>query len=269
MASALRFAANVSMLFTDAPFLARLERAARAGFTAVECQFPYDVAPQVLKHELDAHGLTLVLHNLPPGNWDAGERGIACHPDRRDEFRAAVQRGLEYATALGCPRVNCLAGLAPAGVDLAQAHDTLAGNLAYAAEQASAAGVTLLLEPINTGDMPGYLVSTAAAARTVMRAVNSPHLRLQFDAYHAQVMDGDAVATLSANLEAIGHVQVADAPGRHEPGTGTIDFPALFALLDEAHYSGWIGCEYRPAGRTEDGLQWMRHAGHGRRVATN
>jgi len=269
MPPALRFAANVSMLFTDAPFLARLGRAARAGFRAVECQFPYDVAAQVLKQELDTRGLALVLHNLPPGNWDAGERGIACHPDRRDEFRAGVQRAIDYATTLGCPRVNCLAGLAPTGASLAHARDTLVENLSYAAAQAGAAGIQLLLEPINTGDMPGYLVSTAAEARRVMRDVGSDHLRLQFDCYHAQVMDGDAVGTLAANIDVVGHIQVADAPGRHEPGSGTIDFPALFALLARANYSGWVGCEYWPVGRTEDGLPWMRHAGHGRWAATN
>lgn len=253
-----RLAANLSMLFTDVPFLDRFARAARAGFAAVECQFPYEHPPAELRARLEAHGLSLVLHNLPPGDWAAGERGIACHPSRVAEFEAGVQQSIEYATVLGCGQLNCLAGLVPRDVGSERARATLVRNLGYAAEQTKAAGIRLLLEPINTRDMPGYLVTRTRDARAIMHDVGSENLFLQFDCYHMQIMDGDLARALEANLDTIAHIQVADPPARTEPGTGDIDFPAIFDLLDRLDYRGWIGCEYTPVGRTEDGLGWAR-----------
>jgi hydroxypyruvate isomerase len=254
----LRVAANISMLFTDAPFLDRVERAARAGFEAVECQFPYEVSAGELRLRLDDHGLALVLHNLPPGDWTRGERGIACHPDRIDEFESGVQLAIEYASALGCRQLNCLAGLRPEGIATDTARATLVRNLTYAAERAEAAGIRLLLEPINTRDMPGYLVSRTADALGIIREAGTDNLFLQYDCYHMEIMEGDLVHTIEVNLDAIGHIQVADPPHRGEPGTGVIDFPSIFRLLDRLGYNRWIGAEYVPLGRTEDGLGWMR-----------
>jgi hydroxypyruvate isomerase len=244
------------MLFTEVPFLERFGRAARAGFQAVECQFPYEATPEQIRAELDAHHLSMVLHNLPAGDWAAGERGIACHPDRVDEFRAGVGRAITYARALGVPNINCLAGIAPAGVPLGLARQTLVDNLRFAAAQLQAVGIALLIEPINTYDIPGFFISTTAQALALMDEVGSDNLYVQYDLYHMQRMEGELAGTLQRHLGRIGHVQIADNPGRHEPGTGEINYPFVFAHLDRIGYDGWVGCEYKPATTTEAGLGW-------------
>lgn len=253
-----KFAANLTMLFTEAPFLERFALAARAGFDAVEFLLPYDFEVGQIRRALDDNGLRVVLHNLPSGDWAGGDRGIACLPGRVDEFRAGVPRAVEYATALGCPRLNCLAGLLPAGVSPEQARATLVENLRFAAPRLEAAGIELLLEPVNTRDVPGFLVSRTADGLAVLDEAGVGNVRLQYDVYHAQVMEGNLLPTLEANLARIGHVQVADNPGRHEPGTGEINYPFLFAALDRMGYAGWIGLEYKPATTAAAGLDWMR-----------
>ena len=252
-----RFAANLTMLFTEVPFLERFAAAAEAGFHGVEFLFPYEFEKRRIADALSAHGLQLVLHNLPAGDWGAGERGIACHPGRTAEFRAGVPWAIEYATTLGCPRVNCLAGIAPPGVTADQARRTLIENLRFAAAELQAAGIELLLEPVNTRDVPGFLVSRTRQALDIMDEVGSANLKLQFDIYHTQVMEGDLTPTIEAQLGRIGHVQVADNPGRHEPGTGEINYPYLFRRLDDLGYAGWIGCEYKPHAATTAGLDWL------------
>jgi len=253
-----RFAANLTMLFNEVPFLDRFERAARAGFQAVEFLFPYAFPAAEIKARLDAHGLQLVLHNLPAGDWDAGERGIACQPDRAAEFRAGVGRAVEYATALGVPRLNCLAGKAPAGVDEAVLRRTFVDNLRFAADALKGAGLDLLIEPINTFDIPGFYLNRTAQAVALLDEVGAANAFVQYDIYHAQRMEGELAATIEKHLPRIGHIQLADNPGRHEPGTGEIHYPFLFAHLDRLGYKGWIGCEYKPATTTEAGLGWRQ-----------
>ena len=253
-----RFAANLSMLFTEHPFLDRFEQAALAGFTAVEFLFPYAHTAEEIRQRLTAHGLTLVLHNLPAGDWDAGERGIACLPDRVSEFRAGVHQAIGYATALGVPRLNCLAGKAPAGVAAALLRQTFVDNLRYAAAALGDAGLSLLIEPINTFDIPGFYLSGTAQAVAILDDVGAANAFVQYDIYHAQRMEGELAATMEKLLPRIGHVQLADNPGRHEPGTGEINYPFLFAHLDRVGYSGWIGCEYKPAASTTAGLGWRQ-----------
>jgi hydroxypyruvate isomerase len=251
-----RFAANLTMLFNEVPFLDRFERAARAGFEAVEFLFPYAFAPEEIKARLDGNRLKLVLHNLPAGDWDAGERGIACHPDRVAEFRDGVSRAVEYARALGVGQLNCLAGKAPAGVAEEVLRKTLVDNLAYAAAALRAEGLRLLVEPINTFDIPGFYLTRTAQAMAILADVGADNAYLQYDIYHAQRMEGELAGNLQRHLPRIGHVQLADNPGRNEPGTGEINYPFLFALLDRIGYAGWIGCEYKPATTTEAGLGW-------------
>ena len=251
-----KFAANLTMMFNELPFLERFDAAAAAGFGAVEFLFPYDYPAQALRERLDGNGLQLVLHNLPAGDWGAGERGIACDPARVSEFRQGVDRAIEYAQALGCPRVNCLAGIVAEewhGI----ARRTLIENLRHAAQQLHTAGITLLLEPVNTRDIPGFFVNRSRQALEIIDAVGADNLLLQFDLYHAQVMEGDLTHTLETQFSRIGHLQLADNPGRHEPGTGEINYPYLFRRLDELGYQGWIGCEYKPQTTTTAGLDWF------------
>ncbi len=255
-----KFAANLSMLFTEEDFLDRFKAAAEAGFKGVEYLFPYDYSAVELKARLDEHGLTQVLHNLPAGDWGAGERGIACHPDRVEEFRAGVEQAIDYATVLGCKQVNCLAGIRPQGVSLEQARRTLVENLRYAAEKLEAAGTLLLAEPINTRDIPGFFLNRTEQALAIFDEVGSPNLKLQYDIYHMQIMEGDLAPTIEKHLARIAHVQLADNPGRHEPGTGEIHYPFLFAYLDRLGYDGWIGCEYKPKTTTREGLGWLDQA---------
>lgn len=253
-----RLAANLTMLFNEVPFLDRFAAAANAGFKGVEYLFPYEHDKHAIKQQLDQHGLTQVLHNLPAGNWSAGERGIACHPNRHAEFEAGVEKAISYATTLGCSQVNCLAGIKPEGVDETTARDALVHNLRYAAPRLFAAGIKLLIEPINTRDIPGFFLNRTRQALEIINVVGSPNVYLQYDIYHMQVMEGDLAKTIERHLPKIAHMQLADPPGRNEPGTGEINFPFLLALVDRLGYAGWIGCEYKPAGRTEDGLGWAR-----------
>ena len=253
-----RLAANLTMLFGEVDFLERFEAAAAAGFTAVEYLFPYAYEPQALKAKLRDHELEQVLHNLPAGRWADGERGIACLPDRVDEFKNGVAQAIKYATALDCDRVNCLAGILPASVDAAAARETLVRNLRYAAPLLESAGITLLIEPINTRDIPGFFLSGTTQAIEIIDAVGSDNLQLQYDIYHMQIMEGDVAQAIERHLARIGHIQLADVPGRHEPGTGAIDFPSLFAHIDRVGYDGWIGCEYVPKAGTVPGLGWVK-----------
>ena len=255
-----RFAANLTMLFTEAPFLDRFERAARAGFKAVEFLFPYAYPAAELKRRLVDYQLELILHNLPAGDWDAGERGIGCHPDRGAEFRDGVARAIEYATTLGAPQVNCLAGKAPPGISDELLRSTFIDNLRYAAAALKKAGIRLLIEPINTFDIPGFYLNRTAQALAIIDAVGSDNLFVQYDIYHAQRMEGELIATLQKQLARIGHIQLADNPGRNEPGTGEIAYDRVFAALDRMGYAGWIGCEYKPATSTEAGLAWLTQA---------
>ncbi len=254
-----RFAANLTLLFNEVAFLDRFALAAQAGFQAVEFLFPYDHAAQVIRQQLDTHGLRLVLHNMPPGDWDAGECGIACHPDRVDEFRDGVATAICYAKVLGTGQLNCLAGKAPAGVEDCVLRKTLIANLQFAAHACKQADLRLLLEPINTFDIPGFYVSRTDQALSLLDAVGADNIFLQYDIYHAQRMEGELAATISRYLPRIGHIQLADNPGRHEPGTGEINFPYLFEHLDRVGYTGWIGCEYKPATTTSAGLGWVQN----------
>jgi hydroxypyruvate isomerase len=253
-----KFAANLSMLFTEVPFLDRFERAAKAGFDAVEFLFPYAFAAADIRQRLDAHGLKLVLHNLPPGDWDAGERGIACLPDRVDEFRDGVAQGIAYGTALGVPQLNCLAGKAPIGAAEATLRATLVANLKYAAAELKKANLRLLIEPINSYDIPGFYLNRTAQALAILDEVGASNAFVQYDIYHAQRMEGELAATMQKHLARIGHMQLADNPGRNEPGSGEINYAFLFAHLDRIGYDGWIGCEYKPATTTEAGLGWRQ-----------
>lgn len=257
-----QYAANLSMLFTERPFMDRFEAAAKAGFTAVEFLFPYAYAAADIRQRLDTHGLKLVLHNLPAGDWDAGERGIACHPDRVQEFRSGVELAIGYAQALGVGQLNCLAGKAPAGVPDALLHSTLVDNLRFAAQALKAAGLRLLMEPINTFDIPGFLVNRTSQALAILDEVGADNAFVQYDIYHAQRMEGELAATMQKHLHRIGHIQLADNPGRNEPGTGEINYPFLMGHLDRIGYSGWVGCEYKPAATTEAGLGWRERMGH-------
>jgi hydroxypyruvate isomerase len=251
-----RLAANLSMLFTELPFLDRFAAAAAAGFRGVEYMFPYEHDPQVLVERLRAAGLEQVLHNLPAGDWARGDRGIACDPGRVGEFQDSVGRALTYARALRCSRLNCLAGKVPDGVPVDRAQATLVDNLRFAARAVAESGIALLLEAVNTKDVPGFLVSTTRQALAILDAVGAHNLRYQYDIYHMQRMEGELAETLRAHLARIGHVQVADNPGRHEPGTGEINYEFLLPLLDRLGYDGWVGCEYKPLTTTAAGLGW-------------
>ena len=255
-----QFAANLTMLFNEHPFLDRFEAAAKAGFDAVEFLFPYAFPTAEIKARLEGNGLKLVLHNLPAGDWDAGERGLACLPDRVDEFRAGVARAIEVGTALGVPQLNCLAGKAPMGASDATLRQTFVANLRFAAAELQRAGLKLLVEPINTYDIPGFYLSRTAQALGILDEVGSDNLFVQYDIYHAQRMEGELVATLAKHIARIGHVQLADNPGRNEPGTGEINYDFVFAQLDAIGYRGHIGCEYKPATTTEAGLGWLARA---------
>ncbi|MGV7207732.1 hydroxypyruvate isomerase [Oxalobacteraceae bacterium A2-2] len=256
-----KLAANLTMLFTELPFLDRFAAAAEAGFTAVEFLFPYPYEARELAERLQAHKLELVLHNLPAGNWDAGERGIACHPDRVDEFRAGVQTAISYAKQLGVTQLNCLVGIVPPGVSQDAAHRTVVANLGFAAAALKEHGIRLLIEPINTYDIPGFFLSRTSQAVRIIEETGSDNLFIQYDIYHMQRMEGELSNTIKANLPLIKHVQLADNPGRNEPGTGEINYRFLFAQLDAFGYDGYVGCEYKPRTTTRDGLGWRAEHG--------
>lgn len=252
-----KFSANLSMLFTELPFLERLDAAALAGFKGVEYLFPYSMRIEELSERLRANGLTQVLFNLPAGDWESGERGIACHPDRIGEFQDGVGKAIQYANGTACTKVNCLAGKAPAGVAAEKLHRTLVENLRFADENLSAAGIFLLVEPINTYDIPGFFLNRSAAAIAVLNEVGSDTAKLQYDIYHMQRMEGELAQTIERLLPRIGHIQIADNPGRNEPGTGEINYSYLLNHIDRLGYDGWIGCEYKPLSTTGAGLGWL------------
>ena len=251
-----KFAANLSMLFTEAPFLDRFALAREAGFDAVEFLFPYAYEAEQISERLRRHKLQLVLHNLPPGDWAGGDRGMACDPRRMDEFRDSVRLGLEYATELQVPQVHCMAGKLPPGLSADRARETLIENLRYTADQFAPHGINVVIEPINSYDIPGYYLNYSQQALDIIGECARDNLFLQYDIYHMQRMEGELSNTIRANLTMISHMQLADTPGRHEPGTGEINYRHLFALIDELGYDGWIGCEYNPRSSTMDGLGW-------------
>jgi 2-dehydrotetronate isomerase len=255
-----RFAANLTMMFNEVPFPERFQRAAEAGFEAVEFLFPYEHTPTEVGGWLAAAGLQNVLFNLPPGDWAKGERGLAALPGREDEFRAGVAKALDYAASLGTKRLHAMAGLVPDGADRAACQRTYIENLRHAAEAVGRHGLTLVIEPINTRDIPGFFLNTQAEAREVIEAVGAPNLKIQMDFYHAQIVEGDLAMTLRKNFDLVGHTQIAGVPDRHEPDEGEVNYPYLFGLLDQLGYEGWVGCEYRPRGKTEDGLGWLKAA---------
>jgi hydroxypyruvate isomerase len=253
-----KFAANLTMLFNETPFLDRFSRAKLGGFTAVEFLFPYAFNANEIQSQLDSNALTLVLHNLPAGDWEAGERGIACHPDRVDEFKDGVSRAIEYAQILGVSQLNCLAGIAPEGLDPQLLRNTFIGNLQYAATELKKANLKLLIEPINTFDIPSFFLTSTKQAIDILDEVGADNAYLQYDIYHAQRMEGELSITIQKHLHRIAHIQLADNPGRNEPGTGEINYAYLFKLLDRIGYQGWIGCEYKPLTTTEAGLGWIK-----------
>ena len=255
----MNFAANLSMLYPEHGFLDRFGAAAADGFRGVEYVSPYDVEAEAIAAQLRRHGLTQVLFNSPAGDWAAGERGIACHPGRRDEFAAGIESALAYGQALNCNQVHVMAGIVPAGVDQLEADAVLVSNLRHAAERLGQHGIKALLEPINQVDMPGFAVSTTDHAERLMAAVAHDNLWLQYDFYHMEMVQTPLLETFERLLPRIAHVQIADVPGRHEPGTGRMDYPAIFAGLERLGYTGWIGAEYRPSGNTRAGLGWMGH----------
>lgn len=253
-----KFSANLSMLFPERPFLERFGAVAAAGFGAVEYVQPYEYPAEQIAELLHKHKLVQCLFNMPPGNWSAGERGIACHPDRVGEFQDGVAKVIHYAKALGCPKVNCLAGVKPAHVSDVQAMDVLAGNLRFAAAELKNAGVLLVVEPINFYDMPGFFLNTSAQGIAAIDAAGNDNIKLQYDIYHMQRMEGELAETLTRLMPRIGHIQMAGNPKRTEPDRGEINYPFLLALIDRLGYTGWIGAEYKPTGRTEDGLDWLK-----------
>ena len=254
----LKFSANLTMLFNEVDFLARFERAASAGFKGVEYLFPYEWDKDELKARLDKHGLEQVLHNLPAGDWAGGERGIACLPGREGEFQEGVGLAIEYAKALRCSRLNCLVGLTPKNVSPEKVRRMLVDNLHLAAAALGKEGIRLLVEPLNDQDIPGFCLVHTRDALQLFGEVNHPNLWLQYDIYHMQIMEGNLAKIILDNLAYIAHIQLADNPGRHEPGTGEINFSNLFRFIDEAGYEGWLGCEYKPSAVTEDGLEWVK-----------
>ncbi len=251
-----RFAANLSMMFNELPFMDRFAAAAKAGFKGVEFLFPYEHPAAEIRKRLNDNGLTLALFNMPPGNWGKGERGLASLPGRQGEFRDGVKQALDYAGALGGKLVHCMAGIVPSGVPQVTAASLYAANLAWAAEHAMAAGVKLVIEPINHRDMPGYFLNTQAQGAAVVEAIGRDRLGLQFDVYHVQTTEGDITKRMEQYLPVIAHMQIADVPARNEPGTGEIGWAFVFRRTDELGYRGWVGCEYRPAGETLAGLGW-------------
>lgn len=251
-----KFAANLTMLFNEVSFLDRFAAAKAAGFSGVEYLFPYEFEKALLGELLEQYGLSQVLHNLPAGNWGAGERGIAILPDRVAEFRDGVQHGIDYAKVLDCRQLNCLVGVAPADADPSELRSVLIENLRFAADVLARHRIKLLIEPINIRDIPNFFLNRTEQAVEIISEVKSQNLFIQYDIYHMQVMEGDIAPTLKKHLAHIAHVQLADNPGRNEPGTGEINYPFLFRHLDEIGYRGWIGCEYKPKTTTMQGLGW-------------
>lgn len=253
-----QFAANLSLMFNEVGFLDRFAAAAGAGFKGIEYLFPYAFDKAELRERLDRHGLTQVLFNLSGGDWDGGERGLTSLPDRVGEFQDSVGQAIDYAKALGCPMLHALPGLVAEGADRDAVDRVYLENLRFAARALKQEGLKLLIEPINTQDMPGIYLNRTAQALRIMDEVGADNLFLQYDVYHMQIMEGDLAQTIERHLPRIAHIQIAEVPGRHEPGLGEIDYGFLFGHLDRIGYGGWIGCEYKPAGQTTDGLGWFK-----------
>ena len=253
-----KFAANLSMMFNEVPFPERFAVAAKAGFKAVEFLFPYDYAPAEVAAWLQKYGLKNALFNMPPGDFAGGERGIASLPGREAEFREGVAKAVEYALALGTPTVHCMAGLFPAGADRARHRALYIENVRFAAQEMAKHGRILVIEPINPRDIPGYFLNTQAEGHAICKEIGLPNLKVQMDFYHCQIVEGDLTMTFKKYFAGIGHVQIASVPARHEPDEGEVNYRHIFKLLDEMGYDGYVGCEYRPRGRTEDGLVWLR-----------
>jgi hydroxypyruvate isomerase len=258
-----KFAANLSMMFQDIGFLDRFDAAARAGFKGVEFLFPYDHPPEVIAEALERNRLTLTLFNTVPGDWNGGERGLAALPGREQEFRDGVDKAITYAKAAKCPLLHTMAGLWPEGRDKAEGEAVYIDNLRWAADRMAGAGLTALIEPINTRDIPGYFLNYSYQALSIIERVGRPNLKLQFDLYHAQIMEGDLAPKIRALAPYYPHVQIAGTPGRHEPDVGEVNYQFLFDLFDEIGFQGWIGCEYRPKGNTVAGLGWAKKYGIG------
>ncbi len=253
-----KFSANLTMMFNEVDFLERFSKASMAGFKAVEYMFPYDWPKEQLTDALHQNGLKQGLHNLPAGDWAGGDRGIACLPDRKAEFEDGVGLAIEYAKALECSNLNCLVGLTPQGISQTKILETLITNLRFAAAALEKEGIKLLVEALNNEGIPGFHLVRTQDVLQLLDEVNHRNIWFQYDVYHMQIMEGNLIQTISKNISRIGHIQIADNPGRHEPGTGEINFTNLFNAIDNTGYSGWIGCEYIPAGKTEDGLGWIK-----------
>ena len=253
-----KFNANLSMMFNEVPFLERFGAAAKAGFKGVEFLFPYDFTPAQVREQLDRHHLEMVLFNMPPGDFAAGDRGTACDPARFGEFQDGVGKALDYAKVLGVKQLHVMAGLKPRGLNDETMREAYLASLRFACAETAKHGIKVLIEAINTRDIPGFYLNTSAQALDVMHYVGAANLGFQYDIYHMQIMEGDLAPTIEKHLSKIAHMQLADTPGRHEPGTGEINYDFLFRHIDRIGYQGWIGCEYRPAGKTEDGLGWMK-----------
>ncbi len=253
----LRFAANLTMLYNEVSFLERFALAAEAGFTAVEFLFPYQEGVEEIRSRADDFGLTVVLFDVPPGDIEKGEFGTLSNPLRRDYFRQSFVEALGVADRLKCQRLNVLAGNRASGLEHAAQIECAVESITWAAPQAADAGVTLLIEPLNAIDRPDYLIHTTVAAMEIVRGTDHPHVRLQYDVYHAQMEEGNLINTMSANFPFIDHVQIADVPDRHEPGTGEINYPSVFARLEALTYQGYIGLEYTPSRETNASLDWM------------
>jgi len=252
------FAANLTMMYNEHAFLDRFAAAARDGFRGVEFLFPYAYEARELRSRLDANGLTQALFNAPPGDWEKGERGLASLPGREDEFRRSVDKALDYARVLGNRSLHVMAGLIAPGEDRARHRAVYVSNVAWAARQAASADVTVVIEPINTRDIPGFFLNRQDEAHAVCREAGEPNLRVQMDLYHCQIVEGDLAMKLRKYIAGIGHMQIAGVPGRHEPDLGEVNYPYLFRLIDELGYDGWIGCEYHPKAGTSEGLGWMK-----------
>ncbi len=253
-----KFAANLSMMFNELPFLDRFDAAAEAGFKAVEYLFPYDFPPEEIARKLEQNGLSQALFNMPPGDWAAGERGLSAIPGREAEFQESVATALRYAEALGCKKLHCMGGLLGKNLPPRRAERTYLGNLAMAAEKVGEQGIALLIEPLNARDVPNYIIGYNDQARRIIEEVGADNLKLQLDLYHTQIMNGDLAVSIREYMPIAGHIQIAGVPGRHEPDFGEINYPFLFDLIDELGYDGFIGCEYMPFDETVEGLDWVR-----------
>jgi hydroxypyruvate isomerase len=252
-----QFAANLSMMYQEHDFLDRFAAAAKDGFKGVEFLFPYDYPPAEIKARLSANGLTQALFNAPPGDWSKGERGLASLPGREDEFRRSLDQALDYARVLGNTRLHVMAGLIAPGTERARHHDTYVKNLAWAADRATPLGITCVIEPINTRDIPGFFLNTQAEAHAICAETEKTNAKVQMDFYHCQIVEGDLAMKLKQHFAGVGHIQIAGVPERHEPDVGEVNYPYLFSLMDQLGYDGWVGCEYRPRGKTSAGLGWL------------